>query len=72
MERDTRQAKVPSKHSFLSNRFSKSYEPRKFCAKELVIDWKFMQTKEIYYTIKSNWVLEQMFNCKLVFWDSLG
>ena len=28
--------------------------------------------KEVYYKIKSYWVLEQKFNCRLVFWDSLG
>ena len=27
------------------------------------------QGKEDYYKIKSNWVLEQMFNCRLVFWN---
>ena len=72
MERDTRQAKVPSRHSFLSNRFSKSYELREICAKDLVIDWKFVQSDEIYYTITFNWVLEQKFNYRSIFWDSLG
>jgi len=38
--------------------------------KGLVINWKFVhQEKEGYYKIKSNWVFEQMFNCRLVFWD---
>ena len=42
-------------------------------ANELVTDWRFVhQKKESYYKIKSNWVLERRFNCRLVFWDRLG
>ena len=40
--------------------------------KGLVANWKFVhQEKEGYYKIKSNWVLEQKFNCRLVFRDRL-
>ena len=35
-----------------------------------ITNWKFVhQGKDGYYKIKSNWVLEQRFNSKLVFWD---
>ena len=38
--------------------------------KGLVTNWRFMhQRKEGYYNIKSNWVLEQRFNYRLVFRD---
>ena len=37
-------------------------------AKEFVTNWRFVQQKKkVYYNIKSNWVLEQRFNCKLYF-----
>ena len=44
----------------------------RICAKELVTNWRFVESEEVYYTIKSNWVLERRFNCRLVFWDRLG
>ena len=35
-----------------------------------VTNWRFVnQKKESYYKIKSNWVLERRFNCRLVFRD---
>ena len=38
--------------------------------KGLVTNWNFVhQRKEGYYKIKSNWVLEQRFNYRLVFRD---
>ena len=38
--------------------------------KGLVTNWSFVhQRKEGYYKIKSNWVLEQRFNYRLVFRD---
>ena len=41
--------------------------------KELVINWRFVhQRKEDYYKIKSNWVLEWRFNCRLIFRDKSG
>ena len=41
--------------------------------KGLVTNWRFVhQRKEGYYKMKSNWVSERRFNCRLVFWDKLG
>ena len=42
-------------------------------ANELVTNQRFVhQGKEGYYKIKSKWVLEQKFNCRLVFQDRPG
>ena len=43
-------------------------------AKELVTNQRFVhqRKKKSYYKIKSNQVLEQKFNQRLVFWDRLG
>ena len=39
----------------------------------MVTIWRFVhQGKEDYYKIKSNWVLERMFNYRLVFQDKPG
>ena len=41
--------------------------------KRLVTNWRFVhQCKEAYYKIKSNWVLERRFNCRLLFWNRPG
>ena len=48
----------------------RSQSRTRFHAKGLVTNWRFVhQGKDGYYKIKSNWVLEQRFNSKLVFWD---
>ena len=40
---------------------------------QMVTNWRFVhQGKEDYYKIKSNWVLERMFNYRLVFQDKPG
>ena len=43
-------------------------------AKELVTNQRFVhqRKKKSYYKIKSNQVLEQKFNYRLIFWDRLG
>ena len=60
--------------NFLCEKLLRLYwDPCKRVSQELVIDWRFVhQRKEGYYKIKSNWILERKFNCRLVFWDRLG
>ena len=60
--------------NFLCEKLLRLYwDPCKRVSQELVTDWRFVhQRKEGYYKIKSNWILERKFNCRLVFWDRLG
>ena len=57
-------------HLWIEKLFS---QQESFMLLELVTDWRFVQQrKKGYYKIKSNWILEQRFNYKLVFWDRPG
>ena len=60
--------------NFLCEKLLRLYwDSCKRVSQELVTDWRFVhQRKEGYYKIKSNWILERKFNCRLVFWDRLG